>query len=421
MTTYYVYDAGSNTAPYDTWAKAAILFDTVANLMVGDDICYVASDHSEAVAASYVLDGGSQGSPTNYISLDRLTDNYESMKDGGGSIGSLAGNYDLTVEIFSIAKGLHFLIGDDLLGTTVTGVIFEDCVLEINDNFNANSTTHVSSIIFKNVEYIQRTSGQILITRSAFSWVGGSYGFGAGGVVSSNLFDFQGSSEGVSVYIEGVNFQGLDAGDYLTDVPNDRSNVRFVGCKVPSAMAGLLTGTITDPLCTAIFHNVSSADTQIDFAEYSYNGLCTDESSIYLGATQVSCEMVANANVEAGLDGLRFEIFRKYITANPTLTVELVVDELTALNDSDVWLEIYGPDDTTGALILITTTKSIDIMNPTALTSSSETWTGTGGFANEQKRKISKALSGYQAGIYKVVVVVTKNITAYIDSDVVVS
>lgn len=36
-TVYYVDPAGSNTAPYDTWAKAATALQTVADIVVAGD------------------------------------------------------------------------------------------------------------------------------------------------------------------------------------------------------------------------------------------------------------------------------------------------------------------------------------------------------------------------------------------------
>ena len=50
LTTYYVDSAGSNTAPYDTWAKAANALATIAAIDVAGDTIYCASTGSETSA-----------------------------------------------------------------------------------------------------------------------------------------------------------------------------------------------------------------------------------------------------------------------------------------------------------------------------------------------------------------------------------
>lgn len=431
MAEWYLYDSGDNDPGYgptdrtdpsqsDNWTNAFTTLATAQAAMSNGDVLYIASDHAETISAHTVITAGALGSSRQFVSIDRTTGAYETMQNGGGSLNLAGGSYRLSFSGWNLVLGLKALIGDDL--STIAGLpgtILRDCLFEVNDDFDFVSSNN-GATEFHNVDYVQKTAGKFDAARGSFKWIGGSFSI-SGGSVNTNLFDFDSTDEGANIYVEGVDFQHLDSGDYLISEPIDRSIVTFVGCKVPSAMGGLVTGTIVDTQAEATFLNVSSADIQLDIAAYRYCGLVTDETSIYLGASEKALEFDCNSNVEAGLDGLKYTLFRRYCSANPTLTVEMVCDEATALTDNDVWLEIYGPDDTTGALSLITTTKASDIINPTTLTSSSETWTGTSGFTDEQKRKISKALTGYQAGIYRIDVVVAKDIVLYADLDVTVA
>ncbi len=416
MATRYVSDEGSNTSPYDTMAKAATLI-TGAGQVAGDTVL-VESGHTEAQAANITIPGGSQGSPIIYISVNKSTEEEELMSVGGGSIGATTGGYDTSFGAWIITKGLDNIIASDEMKFISGDVTCINSKLTYDDNIYTGTTDHKQKTTLINTDITQITTGQIIFVRSNFEWRGGV--FLNSGNVATYLFSVSGA-EGQTIVVEGVDFQRLTSGDYLLNAPIARSNIHIIGCKVPSGYAGLITGTINVHGVYIKAHNVSSEDTLIAIAEYSYQGLCTDEDSIYTGASELSIEMAANANVEAGLDGLQFELFHGYSAANPTFTVELNVDEATALADNDVWLDIFGPNDTIGALSLLTSTKASDIMNPTTLTSSSETWTGTGAFSNEQKRKITKILTGYQAGVYKIVVNVAKNITVYVDIDVAVS
>ena len=422
-TTYYISDQGSDTSPYDTMLKGANAKASAEALATdGNNTFFYASDHAEDINASFGLKAGVSGAPNKHISVNRSTEIEETMVVGGGHLGVLVTTYEFYLFSHVINRGLNILVADDLTWNVdkVRGHIIEKGQLTVTDDFVLDEGTNEVYVEFRNVDYLQRTAGTMALSRCVFNWFGGTFSFIVSGAINTQLFSLS-ITEGVTIYVEGVDFQDLDAGDYLVSNPRERAIVKFVGCKVPSAMAGLMTGTIIEPQVKVNFLNVSSEDTQINIAAYRYQGLVTDDDSIYTGSTQKSLEFDANSNVEEGLDGLTYTLCRGYSTANPTFEVELVADEATALTDNDIWLEIYGPDDTTGALSLITKTRASDINNPTTLTSSSASWTGAGGFTNEQKRKITKSLTGYQAGVYRIDVVVAKDIVAYADFDVSVS
>lgn len=59
MTTYYMDTAGSNTDPYDTWAKAATSLQTVADTAVAGDIVYCRGEQTLSAAIDYDFASGS--------------------------------------------------------------------------------------------------------------------------------------------------------------------------------------------------------------------------------------------------------------------------------------------------------------------------------------------------------------------------
>lgn len=65
MTTYYMDTAGSNTAPYDTWAKAATSLQTVADLAVAGDIVYCRG--TQTLTAPIDFDTNSGNNASGYI------------------------------------------------------------------------------------------------------------------------------------------------------------------------------------------------------------------------------------------------------------------------------------------------------------------------------------------------------------------
>jgi len=58
MTVRYVASTGSNTSPYDTWAKACTTLKTVTDLMGAGDVTYAKNEaHAITIDTSYTLAG----------------------------------------------------------------------------------------------------------------------------------------------------------------------------------------------------------------------------------------------------------------------------------------------------------------------------------------------------------------------------
>lgn len=58
-TTYYCDSAGSNTAPYDTWAKAATGLQTILDIIAAGNVCYVRGTQTLSVGTPLDVDGAS--------------------------------------------------------------------------------------------------------------------------------------------------------------------------------------------------------------------------------------------------------------------------------------------------------------------------------------------------------------------------
>ena len=430
----YVDDGGSNTSPYETWAKAAPALLTAIDYASAGDTIYVGSDTTDQLIATTVFDGaGTVAAPIRIISADITSGEppttFETMTAGGGNIdGKTGGGYDVDFGGYNVWTGLKFTAGDNLQASGTGANIFYDCDFVIDDSFEIGLAGSAMNdyVEFNNCTYTQITSGSFVMSGGALVWRGSTFSFDGG--TTTSLFNIN-SSRPSKVQVCDVDFQ-LAVDDYLADANNHGVHhvVDFKRCKVPAwSGGGLLVDAIGIEGTIIKFHSVSNSDIIYQFQENYATGQINEDTGIYLDATYdgtngYSAKMVTLANAIEWQRPLRFKLAELWNpTANATVTVEMVLDSATALNNDDVWIEIEYPNGTTGALgdIDRTSRAATILTTPSARTSSSVSWTGTGGFGNEQKIKIAETLASDQAGVLTIWVCLAKpSTTIYVDPKV---
>ncbi len=136
MTTYYVDDGGSQTAPYDTYAKAettlAALIAAVGGFTADDEI-HAGHDHAEDTAATVelALANGVGSQPVRPISTNTTTDDYQA----GASITVSGAGNDLNLSTGASAwYGFTFVVADNINFVTANSVHrFHACTFTIAD------------------------------------------------------------------------------------------------------------------------------------------------------------------------------------------------------------------------------------------------------------------------------------------------
>jgi hypothetical protein len=104
-------------------------------------------------------------------------------------------------------------------------------------------------------------------------------------------------------------------------------------------------------------------------------------------------------------------------TGSKTVTVEVAFDNAAELTNADLWLELGYLGTGSGApQETWASTRAADILaTPANLTSSSEAWTGTGGWSNAKTRKLTTTVTVNEGGILRARVCSTKALTIYVD------
>jgi len=77
MANYYSDTAGSNTAPYDTWAKAATNPQTIVDTATAGDTCYFRGSYTQAATLDFDTNNGTAANPITYVGT-----NASGVEDG---------------------------------------------------------------------------------------------------------------------------------------------------------------------------------------------------------------------------------------------------------------------------------------------------------------------------------------------------
>ena len=418
MAILYVNDGGSDTSPYDTWAKAANLMASAladAACVAGSTI-YLQSDHVETYSADTTLlsANGTSDSPITIISVTNTNEppeaaDIQTMTVGGGKMdGKTNGAYDIRLSGYDVWIGLEFIAGDNLeIPNASVNITLINCKLIVDDILIIGtnySSAAIKYIYFENVDVRFVTSGSFLINGSGFYWKGGSFGFDGGS--TTNLFNLHEASGGW-VIIEDIDIQDLDSSDYLVSDISGGRDFLLKRCKVPAAANYMNSGPIGGA-CKVRFHSVDNGNFIHRFNEYYFEGNIMDDvatyrnsAATYDGTNEYSVKLTSNANAIEWSRPLRFKLADIWCAANPTIAVELNTDNVVLQND-EFWIEIEYPDSTIGALGKIdqTSRPATILTTPANLTTSSVAWTEA--FGTEKPQKIEETILGGQAGIHTV-------------------
>jgi hypothetical protein len=111
MADYYCDDGGSNTSPYDTWAKAAPDLSVLDGVVGAGDRIFVGHDHVKAYGATTTLNfaAGTHAAPIQIISATQGSDPV--AYQAGGKETATGGNYVLTLQGHIRVFGIRFEAG----------------------------------------------------------------------------------------------------------------------------------------------------------------------------------------------------------------------------------------------------------------------------------------------------------------------
>jgi hypothetical protein len=440
MADYFVASGGSNTAPYETWAKAATSLATAlaAAATAGDrviiqynavpsgdaelaaDTTYTPAANIQIISASN--DGGSAFTPTamgtaNWIGnsttnrgiiiagSDRISLwSGVTLRTAGASADDLSLSSSATIGQQTRYEGCYFWLGGTNTSSRLN-VTADRAYVECHDcTFRLGSTPQ--RIVFD--------GGKAVLTNCTLSSAG-----------STPTTAFAGSTFDASVTMIGCDLS-IVTGTLIADCAQVLEFV-FDRCKLGAAVTVLASQTSnpTRVSGSALILDCASGDTQVFFGYYNALGSVVSDTGIYFtaGDAAQSWKIVTTANARFGAPFVTPPIARYNSTLSSiTPYLEILRDgSTTAYQDDEVWARFQAKT-TSGFTTASTYTDRMTVAGTPANLSAGAglgSWTGESGTAWSGKIESGSAFTPAEVGDITVTIQVGEpSITVYVDPQI---
>ena len=419
MANYFVASGGSNTSPYDTWAKAATSLATAlaAATATGDRVIvqYDAVPSGDSGAASSVTytfaanialisasnDGGSAYTPT------AMGESYWIGTSTSGPIHVfLAGAYNVYMYGITLRSGGGNSNAAITLGTS-DGAHYEmeDCclwqastasnqILRLSATGNSHNTfARLTRPTFR----FGHTSHSIVAACAEVVIEGGQ--ISPSGSTPSTLFTVSSVVASGSVYMEGCDWSPV-TGTLIGSHTNGPKNYVFVTCRLGSGVTVLATQTPANKSSArAWLYDCAAGDAHYHIQYHDAFGSLTVDTGIYAndgaqydGTNRCSWKIVTTANCSYFTPFVSpwFDVYHSGTSA-VTPSIEFLRDgSTTAYQDDEVWGE-WAYKGTAGSTqtTLINDRKALE-----AAAANQDAGVGTSGWTGENATAWSGKLTG---------------------------
>ena len=235
-----------------------------------------------------------------------------------------------------------------------------------------------------------------------------------------------GSNSGPSadLLVENSDLSGKTFTNLLTVASNvNPSNMVVQNCRIPGLL-GWITGTLGAYGAQKLsVYNTDLADTHINFREQDYSGTVETDAATYktggaqqADSTNFSWKMggSTSASLLYPLRSPELALWNTVTALSQTATVEILRDNVTALKDNEVWLEVtyyYFSGYPLARTISDRVPTVID--SPANQTTSTVAWINS--MSNPNKQKLVVSFTAQEVGYVKIRVCLATNTTIYVD------
>ncbi len=440
MADLFTDDGGSNTAPYETWAKAATAFLTAVDASSGGDRLIIGHDHTETLSANTFYAFSTDSANPNIVisalsSAGGSTVTYTKATamqiDGGGG-----STHDLEFDGYARIYGVFWNAGDNiqLMGQD-TDILFEDCELELDDtnckfwfgdpggqNFVrlkdtkvhfSDTTNAVAGFYPRDCAFIEMEGGEILMAAtSSVAWADGAEN------------NYYGRYSGVDM--SSINTPFFDVSDIVL------FDIEMHHC-ILHASASLTTGTMHESANRFLMTGCDdTTGNDLERLEYiDFWGTTLSETAIYRnsgasdGTIPLSWKMISTADASEFTHPTKSPRIYSWVdaTGSTTFTVNINWDSASDLQDDEVWLEIEFLEASADTDSAYADDRMANITStPVDQTNNALTWTGTSGFSNENQQEVAVTVTVNRVGPVTARVCLAKpSTTIYTDPKIVKS
>jgi hypothetical protein len=441
MANLYVTSTGSNTPPYDTWAKAATTPATAVNAAAAGDTVYInAESYTISADTTWAL-AGSITAPVRVIcSNDKANEPPTVVASKGAATYTHASSWDFTI------NGIGYIYGFGFTNTvsTASAVLLQLATADNNyiilDSFT-HSVTSTSAATFVGVGVSTELNAGVKLINSSFNFTGNStHKFNlyapleiVGGSITTataltQVFVAAGRNPDLSVSdcdLAGLGSSTLiNAGNQIVKI-----DANFVNCKL-NASTTLVSSFSGVNQAFVQFTNCSSSSA--NYLSYRYNlyGTLLTETTLVKtggasdGTTSISWKLTttANANESFPFTTGSMAVWIDTTGASKTITVDILHDSATALTDAEIWLEIDYLGSSATPLGTPLSDKRATVLTTAAnQPTSTASWTTTG-LTTPNKQKLEVTFTPQMKGfVYARVCLAKPSYTVYVDPQAILS
>lgn len=418
MADIHLNTTGSNTAPYDTWAKAATTLATaVAGMAAGDNLLVDKAFTTSAAGLTITFPGTPANPNRVYSGTPAAGSGLSDVSAGAKFVSSTTAlSFNGSVHGFRLEFG-----GTSISGTTAnfaTGngnvQVWEDCY------FNRPGTSASGAIQFGATA--SNTQSQVQLVRPSFRFGAAGQNIRPHGLVEMFDVSFVSGTNPTVVFapatggrgntfrVMGLDLQNLGTTFAICSVGTDQQGLcQFSDIRLPASWTGTFSSGTLRPNHVHEFYAADSADTQHRFWITRYEGNVFDDAAVYLtgsttdgGTISDSFSTGANVAFPGSLKG------RWYLTdvstglgSSKTATIECSMDGTSTIpTDAQVWMELefFGTSGVPLGSYATDRCTPFEFLTNAATThsSSSESWTGLGG--TNCKFKLQRTFTPQEAG-----------------------
>lgn len=450
MADRHVLSTGSNTSPYDTWAKAATTIAAACTGSAAGDRILVSNAHTETTAGITMTLPGTASNPSQILSGTPDVTSGITALTAGAVIESSTTTLACTGSVY--AYGLTFRITSasscDMAMSRSTGNIstFESCTFAHSGAgassviiFGPSASDGSGRVILKSPSFKFAAAAQVVAINGEVIIQGGSVL--SGGTSPTRLFRLNGDAKACNLVVEGFDFSNCGAGVDLCGLAGSGSVAVLRDCKVPAswtgktaASAGYVAGSRVE--AWNVGNSTAIKRLKIDH----YHGTVADNEAIYRAGgatddtTNISWKLDSSANTAFPNNPFRSPpllVLNTTTGSSKTVTVNFVHDTNVtagqgagtsfAFRDNEVWMEVEYLGTSGEAIGSVSNTMPTVIATPADITSSSDTWTTTG-LTTPVKQKLEATFTPQKKGYFRCVVCIGKpSKTIYLDPLAVVS
>lgn len=433
--------AGSNTSPFDTWAKGATsLAGALAVALAGDNV-WVASDHVDNTGAAITLTSpGTAASPCFLYCVNRagsVPPVSADLTTGAIVSPNLAGNLTVTFAGFAYCQGITFKTGSGVNAPSInilTGGVagwwnFKNCaMIKLGTTsgpiciLGTVTTSIRNKIVFDNTTIQAGNVGDGLNLRACdFTWKNTASAI-TGATVPTTLIIAASSAGGT--LLRGVDLSALASGATLVSALNVSRKIILEDCRLGASVTVAATPTDQGGGETTTVR-ADSSGTKYRHEKYQYMGTQTVETTIVRtggatdGTTPIAWKIVTTANSSWVLpfESLPISIWNAS-TGSVTVTVYGIWGGGAVPNNDDIWIEAeYLGSAATPMGSFATATKADNLATGSALATDTSTWGGS-----TTKFKMTATFTPGMAGPINIAVKAAKlSSTFYVDPKPVLS